>query len=178
MGLDDFKEDKLADTIEFVNTLGLKAVRVGGAPHSTMEEAVNTGDVLGAAEKYALEKYGIRVYYHNHCEEFVALENGLYPIDVIGDRCSLEIDTYWSFHAGQDNYKLLTEKKDNIVLIHVKDGIDGKPKALGEGNCDIPTVIKAAKDIGLEWIVVENDDPVPTGFEDVTRSINYIKGII
>ena len=103
MGLDDFKEDKLADTIEFVNTLGLKAVGVGGAPHSTMEEAVNTGDVLGAAEKYAMDKYGIKVYYHNHCEEFVALENGLYPIDVIGDRCSLEIDTYWSFHAGQDN---------------------------------------------------------------------------
>ena len=54
MGLDDFKEDKLEATIEYVNTLGLKAVGVGGAPHSTMEEAVNTGDVLGAAQKYAM----------------------------------------------------------------------------------------------------------------------------
>jgi sugar phosphate isomerase/epimerase len=50
--------------------------------------------------------------------------------------------------------------------------------ALGEGNCDIPAVIKAAKDIGLEWVVVENDDPVPTGFEDITRSIKYLKSII
>ncbi len=178
MGLDDFKEDKLADTIEFANTLGTKAIGVGGAPHSTMEDAVNTGDVLGAAEKYAMDKYGIKVYYHNHCEEFKPLENGLFPIDVIGDRCSLEIDTYWSFHAGEDNYKLLTEKKDNIVLLHVKDGIDGKPMALGEGNNDLATVVKAAKDIGMEWLIVENDDPVPTGFEDIARSIKYLKSII
>ena len=178
IGLDDFKEDKLAETIEFQNALGVKAVGVGGAPHSTMEEAVNTGDVLGAAEKYAMEKYGMKVYYHNHCEEFKPLENGLYPIDIIGDRCSLEIDTYWSFHAGMDNYKLLTEKKDKIVHLHVKDGIDGKPKALGEGNCDIPTVVRAAKDIGMEWLIVENDDPVPTGLEDIARSIKYLKSII
>ncbi len=178
IGLDDFKEDKLAETIEFQNTLGVKAIGVGGAPHSTMEEAVNTGDVLGAAQKYAMDKYGMKVYYHNHCEEFKPLENGLLPIDVIGERCSLEIDTYWSFHAGEDNYKLITEKKDNIVLLHVKDGIDGKPMALGEGNCDIPAVVKAAKDIGMEWLIVENDDPVPTGFEDIARSIKYLKSII
>ena len=178
IGLDDFKEDKLAETIEFQNTLGVKAIGVGGAPHSTMEEAVNTGDVLGNAQKYAMEKYGMKVYYHNHCEEFKPLENGQLPIDVIGDRCSLEIDTYWSFHAGEDNYKLITEKKDNIVHLHVKDGINGKPKALGEGNCDIPAVVKAAKDIGMEWLIVENDDPVPTGFEDIARSIKYLKSII
>lgn len=178
IGLDDFKEDKLAETIEFQNTLGVKAIGVGGAPHNTMEEAVNTGDVLGNAQKYAMDKYGMKVYYHNHCEEFKPLENGLLPIDVIGERCSLEIDTYWSFHAGEDNYKLITEKKDNIVHLHVKDGIDGKPKALGEGNCDIPAVVKAAKDIGMEWLIVENDDPVPTGFEDIARSIKYLKSII
>ena len=178
IGLDDFKEDKLAETIEFQNTLGVKAIGVGGAPHDTMEESVNTGDVLGNAQKYAMEKYGMKVYYHNHCEEFKPLENGMLPIDVIGDRCSLEIDTYWSFHAGEDNYKLITEKKDKIVHLHVKDGIDGKPKALGEGNCDIPAVVKAAKDIGMEWLIVENDDPVPTGFEDIARSIKYLKSII
>ena len=178
MGLDDFKADKLEATIEFANTLGLKAIGVGGAPHSTEEEATNTGDVLGAAQKYAFEKYGIKVYYHNHCEEFVPLENGKLPLDIIGDRCSLEIDTYWSFHAGQNNRTLLADLKDNLVLIHVKDGIDGKPMALGEGNCDIPAVIETAKAIGLEWIIVENDDPVPTGFEDITRSMTYLKSII
>lgn len=99
------------------------------------------------------------------------------PIDVIGSYCSLEIDTYWSFHAGIDNYKFLLEKKDNIVHLHVKDGIDGYPKALGEGNCDIPAVMKAAKKMGMEWLIVENDDPEPTGFEDIARSLKYLKSI-
>ena len=178
IGLGDFEGDKLAETIEFQNTLGVKAIGVGGAPHSTMLECANTGVVLGKAQEYAMEKYGMKVYYHNHCEEFEAMDKGILPIDVIGGCCSLEIDTYWSFHAGMDNYKFITENKDNIILLHVKDGIDGKPKALGEGNCDIPAVVKAAKDIGMEWLIVENDDPVPTGFEDITRSLKYLKSII
>ncbi len=178
IGLDDFTAENLEKTIDFQHTLGVKAVGVGGAPHGTLEECENTGKILGNAQKYAMEKYGMKVYYHNHCEEFVALDNGALPIDIIGGYCSLEIDTYWSFHAGVDNYKLLTEKQDNIVHLHVKDGIDGKPMALGEGNCDIPTVIRAAKDIGMEWLIVENDEPVPTGFEDIARSLNYLKSII
>lgn len=178
IGLTDFVKGKLEKTIDFQNTLGVKAIGVGGAPHRTMLECTATGKILGNAQKYAMEKYGMKVYYHNHCEEFKPLRNKLLPIDVIGSYCSLEIDTYWSFHAGEDNYKLITEKKDNIVHLHVKDGIDGKPKALGEGNCDIPAVVKAAKDIGMEWLIVENDDPVPTGFEDITRSLKYLKSII
>ncbi len=178
MGLDDFREDKLEATIEFVNTLGLKAVGVGGAPHSTEAECIETGSVLGNAQKYAFEKYGIKTYYHNHCEEFVPLEDGRQPIDIIGSYCPLELDTYWSFHAGVENYGYITENKDKIILIHLKDGIDGKPTALGEGNNDLASVIKAVKDVGMEWVIVENDDPVPTGFEDITRSINYLKGII
>jgi len=178
MGLDDFREDKLEETIEYVNTLGLKAVGVGGAPHSTESECIETGTVLGNAQKYAFEKYGIKTYYHNHCEEFVPLEDGRLPIDVIGSLCPLELDTYWSFHAGVDNYKFITENKDKIIHVHLKDGVDGKPKALGEGNNDISAVIKAVKDVGIDWVIVENDDPVPTGFEDVTRSIGYLKSII
>ncbi len=178
IGLDDFKEENLEKTIDFQHELGVKAVGVGGAPHSTMEESENTGKVLGAAQKYAMEKYGIKVYYHNHCEEFEPLENGLFPIDVIGGYCSLELDTYWSFYAGIDNSKFIPEYKDNLVHIHLKDGVDGTPTALGEGQNDIPAVIKAAKEIGMEWVIVENDDPVPTGFEDIARSINYLKAII
>lgn len=177
LGLDDFREDKLEETIEFQHTLGVPAVGIGGAPHSTREECTETGSVLGNACKYAMEKYGIKTYYHNHCEEFVPLEDGTLPIDIIGSLCPLELDTYWSFHAGVDNYKFITENKDNLVHLHLKDGIDGKPKAIGEGNNDIKSVLKAAEDIGAEWVIVENDDPVPCGFEDIARSINYLKSL-
>ena len=50
-----------------------------------------------------------------------------------------------------EGHAISIKDADGIThVVNVKDGIDGKPMALGEGNCDIPAVIKAAKDIGLE----------------------------
>ncbi len=178
IGLDDFKDKKLEETMEFQSILGVKAIGVGGAPHKTMEQCVKTGKVLGRVREYGLEKYGITTYYHNHSEEFKPLRNKRLPIDVIGSYTNLEIDTYWSHHAGVDNYRFLLDHMSNIVHLHVKDGIDGKPKALGEGDCDIKAVVKAAKAMELEWLIVENDDPVPNGFEDIARSLKYLKSII
>ena len=54
IGLDDFKAEKLEETIEFQHKLGVKAVGVGGAPHSTQEECVKTGKILGRARDYAM----------------------------------------------------------------------------------------------------------------------------
>lgn len=178
IGLDDFKKDRLDETLAFQQVLGVKAIGVGGAPHSTMEECVKTGKILGRAKAYAEAKYGITTYYHNHTEEFRPLRNKRLPIDVIGSYTNIELDTYWSFHAGVDNRKFLLSHTDNVILIHLKDGIAGRPVALGEGENDIKAIVRAAKSAGIEWLIVENDDPVPNGFDDITRSINYLKSIL
>ena len=34
--------------------------------------------------------------------------------------------------------------------------------------------VRAAKDAGIEWRVLENDDPVPDGLSDVARSIKWL----
>ena len=178
IGLDDFRAEKLEETIEFQHKLGVKAIGVGGAPHSTQEECVRTGKILGRAREYAMDKYGITTYYHNHTEEFRPMRNKRLPIEVIGSYCNLEIDTYWSFCAGVDNYKYLLANMDNIVHLHVKDGIDRHPKALGEDDCDLVSVVRAAKAMELEWLIVENDDPEPNGFDDIARSLKYLKELI
>ena len=89
--------------------------------------------------------------------------------------CHMQIDTYWSFHAGKDNYSLISENIDRIVHLHIKDGIDGKPMALTEGNNDLDTVVKAARDNNIEWLILENDDPVPDGLSDVARSMKWLE---
>lgn len=178
IGLDDFKKGKLDKTLEFQKTLGVKSIGVGGAPHRTMIECKHTGKILGDAQKYAMEKYGMKVYYHNHTEEFKPMRNKLLPIDVIGSYCSLEIDTYWSFVAGMENYSFLMEHKDNIVHLHIKDGIDGKPIVIGRGQCDIPTVVKAAKEMGMEWLIIENEDNDNDDAAAITESLNYLKSLI
>lgn len=125
-----------------------------------------------------MDKYGMKVYYHNHTEEFKKFDDGSMPIDIIGDLCSLEIDTYWSFVAGMDNYEFLMAHKDNIVHLHIKDGIDGKPIVIGRGQCDIPTVVKAAKEMGMEWLIIENEDNDNDNAAAVTESLNYLKSLI
>ena len=173
-GLENYEGEKLAQTIEFGKTLGMKFMGVGGAKHSTPEDCEHIANVLGNATKAAASD-GIVMYYHNHSEEFIPFKDGTLPIDIIRAGTKLQIDTYWSFNAGVDNYKFLTEHKDDIVHIHIKDGIDGKPKALGEGNCDLAAVVKGAKAIGLDWIVLENDDPMPDGLADIARSMKWLK---
>ncbi len=177
IGLDDYSPENFDRTAKFCRTLGMKTMGMGGAAHGTPEELRATCAAIKAADERA-EKIGMSVYYHNHCSEFEPNSEGVIPFDELKKAGHLEIDTYWSFAAGQDNYKLITENRDRIVQLHVKDGIDHTPMALGEGNCDIPEVIRAAKDIGIEWLIVENDDPVPNGLDDVGRSIKYLKSII
>ena len=176
MGLGDFEADKLEETLANVKTLGAKTAGIGGADTRTEEALEHVIDVMGKADERAARD-GIAVYFHNHTQEFQEPLYATKPgtiFDRLKAACHMQVDTYWSFHAGQDNYKLITENKDRIVHLHIKDGIDGTPKALGEGNNDLATVVKAAKDSGIEWLILENDDPVPTGLEDVARSKKWM----
>ena len=175
MGLDDFKPEKVDGTLAYGKALGAKYLGVGGAPHSTYEEALETGKVLGAAAEKA-KAMGMDTYYHNHTEEFTELKDGKNAMDIIsGEGCSLELDTYWSFCAGIDNTEYLKAHKDKIILVHIKDGVDRKPMALGEGENDLANVVNGVNAIGLEWVILENDDPVPTGLEDIARSYKWLK---
>lgn len=173
IGLDDFKDDKIEETVKFHKTLGVLYCGVGGAPHDTVEDCEYGAEVL-AKGSAAL---GVPTYYHNHTEEFTPLANGKTAMEIFAEKTKLEIDTYWSFHAGMDNYKYITEHKDDILLVHIKDGIDGKPMALTEGNNDLDAVIRAVKDTGIEWVILENDDPVPDGLSDVARSMKYLMSV-
>ena len=174
LGLDDFREENLEKTLAYGKALGAKYLGVGGAPHSTYEEAKSTGDVLGAASVEA-RKMGMDTYYHNHTEEFADLKDGKNAMDIISEGCLLELDMYWSFCAGINNYDYLNAHKDKIALVHIKDGVNRKPTALGEGENDLKNIVDGVKSIGLEWVILENDDPVPTGLEDITRSYKWLK---
>lgn len=174
MGIGDYLPEKIEETVAYHKTLGTLYAGVGGAAHSTVEECEYAAKALA----YGAEKLGIPTYYHNHTEEFTPLENGKIAMAIFAEHTKLEVDTYWSHCAGVDNYKYITENKDDICLLHVKDGLDRKPLSLGDGDCDVAAVVKAAKDAGIEWLVVENDDPVPNGLEDVKRSIDYLNTLI
>lgn len=174
IAIENYLPENLQETLRFHETLGCKYIGVGGADHDTYEECITTGKILGDAGKEA-RKLGMDTYYHNHTEEFTPIKDGATAEDIIGSYCKLELDTYWSFCSGIDNYEYLTKNKDKIVLVHIKDGIARKPKALGEGECDLKKVVDGVKAIGLDWVVLENDNPTPTGLEDIKRSYAWLK---
>lgn len=174
MGIENYTPENIENSIKLGKTLGMKYMGVGGAPHTTKEEVDELVKVYSEANKIG-EKDGIKFYYHNHTEEFENEIDGKLIMDKIAEGAWLEIDTYWSFEGGADNYKYITENKDKIILLHIKDGIDRKPMALGEGNNDLLSVFKAAKETGIEWLILENDDPTPNGIEDIKRSMDYFK---
>lgn len=174
MGVDSFKPDTIEETIRIAKVLGMKYVGTGGAAHSTREEVDELVKIFSYANEIG-EKEGIKFYYHNHTEEFEINFDGRLCMNCIADGAYLELDTYWSYCGGADNYTYIKDNTDKIILLHIKDGINRKPTALGEGDNDLLSVFKAAKEVDMEWLILENDEPVPTGVEDITRSMKFFK---
>ena len=86
-----------------------------------------------------------------------------------------EIDTYWVFNAGVDPVQVLERLKDRISVVHLKDGFKGgKGMALGEGEAPVREVIAACEKMGFK-MVVESETLSPTGLEEVTRCMNYLR---
>ncbi|MCH5197554.1 MAG: sugar phosphate isomerase/epimerase [Oscillospiraceae bacterium] len=176
MSINDMREENLQNSINYIKTLGSDIFGIGGADTATETSLNEVIEVLGNADKIA-QQQGMKVYFHNHTSEFTPPLFAEKPgtiFDRLKESCHMQIDTYWSFAAGQDNYKLITENKERIVDLHIKDGKGHTPTALGEGENDLDAVIRAAKDAGIEWLVLENDDPVPDGLSDIERSMKWL----
>ncbi len=177
VGVGDWKEDKFDETVGYLRTIGAAAGGVGGAATRTEAELEEFLSVMGAAYKKA-KPLGVDVYFHTHTSEFVPPEGAPDDrtiIERISEVCDTEIDCYWSFVAGIDTCAYLRENRDKVGLVHVKDGIDGHPTALGEGQNELDKLAECLKDLGYEWIILENDDPVPDGLSDIARSMKWLK---
>ncbi|MDY3088170.1 MAG: sugar phosphate isomerase/epimerase, partial [Oscillospiraceae bacterium] len=116
MRIENYEGEKLEESIKLGKALGMKYMGVGGADHSTKEEVDKLVDVFSKANERGKDE-GIKFYYHNHTEEFENEIDGKLIMDRIAEGAYLEIDTYWSYCGGADNYKYITEHKDDIILL-------------------------------------------------------------
>jgi sugar phosphate isomerase/epimerase len=173
IGLENYIPENLQATLDFHKTLGMTTVGMGGAPHGDPEETKETCAIIAEAYKVAKEQ-GMTVYFHNHASEFDPFDDGTLAIDFFLEACELQLDTFWSFIADIDNYTFITENKDRICHLHIKDGDGPRGTALGEGEVDLHEVVRAAHAIGLEWLVLE-DETRGAGMESVAKGIVWLK---
>lgn len=123
---------------------------------------------------------GIRLAYHNHSFEFAPLEDTT-VWDVLRaelpPEVELEIDVYWAAVGGRDPVAEIDANADRVRLLHMKDRAPGtEPHDLpaGEGNLDFPAIVDAGRAAGVDWYIVEQDEPADP-LDDIVQARVYLE---
>lgn len=120
-------------------------------------------------EKFKAE--GIRFGFHNHEQELAkygdrTLLATLYE-DIAPDVLYAELDLHWITRGGSSPVSWIKKVEGRMPVVHVKDfainPVDRQPYfcEIGEGNLDWPAILEALIETKVDYMVVEQDRPVP-----------------
>lgn len=134
----------------------------------------------GFARSFA--ERGIGLGYHNHWFEFAPLD-GTTVWDVLlaelPPEVELELDLYWAAVGGRDPVAEIRATADRVRLLHMKDrapGPEPHDAPAGEGNLPFPEIIEAARATGVEWYIVEQDEPREP-LDDITSAYRFLESL-
>lgn len=109
---------------------------------------------------------GLRFAYHNHAYSFTQLD-GVYPQDIFmkdsdTNLVDFEMDIYWVVTANEDPIEWMKKYPNRFKLSHVKDREKNATThdascTLGTGSIDYPAILKAARQYGMEHLIVEQE---------------------
>lgn len=127
-------------------------------------------------------KQGVQFLYHNHDWEFVRFE-GRYALDLLleatdPELVQMELDTYWVKKGGEDPVEYLRKLKNRCPLLHIKDMEPGEDQffaEVGEGILNFHDIVKAATEVGVKWLVVEQDHCRRPAFDCIETSYSNLK---
>ena len=117
-------------------------------------------EARGIADRF--RRHGIALAYHNHDFELRTWD-GQIGLEVLFDSApadvlKAELDTYWLQLAGANPVDWILRFYDRTKLMHLKDMlIDGGQAEIGRGIIDWPAVLRACREAGTEWLIVEQD---------------------
>jgi sugar phosphate isomerase/epimerase len=199
-------ESDLARVLDENEALGNRNVICPWLPEARRKDAADWRDVAKSLNRIGGEcrQRGFEFAYHNHSFEFVkftlcdptetaAAANG--PTDSSQlERSGLELlfehtdpalvkaelDVYWVQHGGSDPVVWIKRLGPRCLLLHLKDMGEGGERRfapVGEGTLDFAEILKAAREAGVKWGIVEQDstydmpplDAVRRSFENLRR---------
>lgn len=178
-GLDALEND-YDGMVSYLKTIGCRNFVLPASDCSSPEAVEHT---VGLINKYIprLKADGMTFLYHNHDFEFRPFENGKTAFEMLRDGCPdllFEVDVYWAHIGTGDVVKMLNENKARVGLLHLKDGFGGDNQSiLGRGETPIREVVALGKEWGLDWAVVEADNPNPDPMTFARESLNFLKSL-
>ncbi|QLG46656.1 sugar phosphate isomerase/epimerase family protein [Costertonia aggregata] len=152
---------------------------------SNTKEAV---EVFNSAGKRLKEK-GITLVYHPHGYEFRPYKNGtLFDyMAANAEHFDFEMDVYWFRHGGADPMAMLNKYPDKFKLMHLKDmqkGTKGNNTGhsdvetnvvLGTGQIDIAALVKRGKELGIEYMFIEDESS--RSVKQIPQSLSFLQSI-
>ena len=148
--------------IAYNKVLGNDNIVCAGSPFDSWE-TVNrvTAELAEISDRLAAQ--GMKLYYHNHCHEFVKFEQdgGRYAYDVVMEKLAgklgIQFDIYWLYRAGVDAIEYLDRYSGRINLLHIKDGDETRGLPAGTGRVEIKKIVEHAQSLGVTQFILEDE---------------------
>lgn len=192
-GFDQLRDNPQA-VADRADSLGAKFVmcawidhEVGNFNFLNASEAV---EVFNKAGKVLAEN-GLTLKYHTHGYEFQQHRDGTlfdYIVENTDpDNVKFQMDILWTHFGGANPEFLLRKYPDRWVSLHLKDLRKGTLKdhtgltdtdndvILGTGELNIPNIISAANDAGIDYMFIEDESSDP--LYQVPKTIKYLKSL-
>lgn len=173
---------RVADRLE---TLGcrLAVFPRPDVPLTTLDQVAALADSLSRAGE-ALRSRGRLLAYHNHALEFRRL-SGKAILDLLYERMDpfmvhAELDTYFVQLGGGDPAAYCARLSGRLPLLQLDDYVIGDTEQpatapLGDGNLNLPVILREAEAAACEVFVVEQQPaPEADAFAAIARSFRYL----
>jgi sugar phosphate isomerase/epimerase len=186
--------DKDAEGIaKEAKVLGLEYVGCAWIPHDGEFDEAECRKAIEVFNKAGetLARHGLKLFYHCHGFEFRAQGAGTF-MDLLMKETNpkfvrFQMDVFWVKHPGADPVQWLEKYPKRWELMHVKDmkkGLAGdftgkadvkNDVAVGTGQMDWPSILKAAKKSGVKHYFIEDESP--TVEDQIPQSLSYLKTV-
>jgi sugar phosphate isomerase/epimerase len=180
-------ERNLSRVLDDAQTLGSETVVLSFLPEPRRKDLSGwraSAQVLNRIGEECLRR-GVELAYHHHHFEFQKFD-GQYALDLLWQQTDprflkAELDTFWIRYGGEDPARYIARLGPRATHLHLKDLVPGPPPRfaeVGSGVLDFPGILKAARDAGVRWGIVEQDSTYERGpLEAVRTSFENLKAL-
>ena len=119
----------------------------------------------------------LQVGFHNHWAELHRFEDGASLLERLPETVWLELDLGWAWHAGESPLRLLEWARGRTPLVHLKDFRSRGTREfvpVGEGAVGYDAIVPRALELGVEWLLVEQDELDRPWTEALARSLEAV----